>query len=37
MTDYLASGDKRDLLVLRSHGRAHIVAVRQLLAVLNPR
>ncbi len=33
--DYLVSGDKRDLLALREHGRTHIVTVRQLLSVLN--
>lgn len=33
--DYLATGDKRDVLALSTHGRTHIVTVRQLLAVLN--
>lgn len=33
--DYLVTGDKRDVLSLSSHGRTHIVTVRQLLAVLN--
>lgn len=34
--DYLVTGDKRDLLVLETHGRTRIVTTRQLLAVLNP-
>lgn len=34
--DYLVTGDKRDVLVLRLHDRTQIVTVRQLLAVLNP-
>lgn len=34
--DYLVTGDKRDVLVLRMHDRTRIVTVRQLLAVLNP-
>lgn len=33
--DYLATGDKRDILVLEAHGRTRIVTTRQLLAVLN--
>ncbi len=34
--DFLVTGDKRDLLVLETHGRTRIVTTRQLLAVLNP-
>ena len=32
--EYLVTGDKRDLLVLNTHGRTKIVSARQLLAVL---
>ena len=34
--EYLVTGEKRDVLALRSHGRTHIVTVGQILIVLNP-
>jgi uncharacterized protein len=33
--DYLVTGDKRDVLVLKTHERTRIVTARQLLDVLN--
>jgi uncharacterized protein len=32
---YLVSGDKRDVLALKSHGPTHIVTTRQMLSVLD--
>lgn len=34
--DYLVTGDKRDLLVLKIHERTQILTARALLAILNP-
>jgi putative PIN family toxin of toxin-antitoxin system len=33
--EYLVSGDKRDVLALKSHGPTHIVTTRQMLSVLD--
>lgn len=33
--EYLVSGDKRDVLALKSHGRTHIVTTRGMLSVLD--
>lgn len=33
--EYLVSGDKRDVLALKSHGATHIVTTRQMLSVLD--
>lgn len=34
--DYLVSGDKRDVLALKSHGSTHIVTTRQMILVIDP-
>lgn len=34
--DYLVTGDKRDVLVLETHERTHIVTTRRFLEILNP-
>ena len=34
--DYLVTGDKRDLLVLKTHERTRILTARALLEILNP-
>lgn len=34
--DYLVTGDKRDLLVLKTHERTQILTARALLEILNP-
>ncbi|HVX91194.1 MAG TPA: putative toxin-antitoxin system toxin component, PIN family, partial [Candidatus Paceibacterota bacterium] len=33
--EYLVSGDKRDVLALKSHGSTHIVTTRRMLSILD--
>jgi predicted nucleic acid-binding protein len=33
--EYLVSGDKRHVLILRRYGSTHVVTVRKMLTVLN--